>query len=174
MKTPKDDTDCTWFEEGLLDAIEGVDGRPGRPTGLSSHLETCLSCRSMAEDLDHLHERLDLNTAPRLPDRVLAATITNAREAVVTQVVWQGRTVLKLVVAALIGLPFVVAVNSATGWALYEIFESLLSRPVANYVLVTFLIWTTVGASLTFGSLPFFPLLIRTDTRRRLHVREAA
>jgi len=171
LKYQGNDIDCEQFQELIMDAFVRGGSSSSRSPDIAFHLERCASCSSLAEDLDRLRSRLDLyEVPPPVPNRALQSTIAGAREAVSAGARWRRIVVFRLVLAALISLPFVVGVNSVAGWAIYEIVESILSRPIANYVLVTFILWTTVGASLTFGSLPFFSLLTRNDPRRQLYV----
>ena len=170
MKDQEKNLECERAKERILDAFTRGEASSLRSADIASHIDGCASCSSLVEDLDMLRSRLDLYEVPPVPNQVLQSTLTGAREAVSAGAQWRRRVVFKLVLAALISLPFVVGINSVTGWALYGIVESILSRPIANYVLITFILWTTVGASLTFGSLPFFSLLTRNDPRRQLYV----
>ncbi len=170
MKDQEKNLACDRIKERILDAFTRDEVSSLRSADMTSHIEDCASCRSLVEDLDTLRSGLDLYEVPTVPNRVLQSTVAGARKAASGATQWHRHVVFRLVLAALLSLPFVVGINSITGWALYGIVESLLSRPIANYVLLTFILWTTVGASLTFGSLPFFSLLTRNDPRRQLYV----
>jgi len=127
------------------------------------HPEGCESLAALGRDFPSIREALDsyrvLEPSALLLERVRAQALRFPHASPAWQASHPRPGLLRILAAGLAALPIVLLINAAMGWALYEIAASFLPRPAAWYCVALFVLWVSLGVSLSYASLPFLSLI---------------
>jgi len=153
--------DCRALEQrfrGTEDLLALADDR-----SVASHLRMCGGCSELYLSLLPVKGALDRYEVAGPPEAVVNRFVDQAlrfsRLPAATAPDRVRRALLRVVPAGLAALPVVVLVDTLTGWLLYEAAVSILPRSVAVYCVALFVLWATLGISLSYATLPFLSLL---------------
>jgi len=153
--------DCDIFEQKLLEA-EDPALLPGDPT-LAAHLHHCESCKELYRDFLLIRGSLEAyqvrEPSKDLLKRVHDQALRFPRASMETAATRTRSGLLRILAAGVVALPIVLLINTVMGWALYEIASSVLPRSVAQYCIGLFILWASLGVSLSYASLPFLSLI---------------
>jgi hypothetical protein len=67
---------------------------------------------------------------------------------------FRRQVVARIVLAGLLALPVLIGLNVGIAYGLEAVYETIFPHAVASVLVVLFAIWTLMGLSLTYGSLP--------------------
>lgn len=153
--------DCTQCEQRLLEAHDLEGTRQDPP--VAAHLADCSRCADFLACLKDVKGHLDgyrvREPSEELIQGVLARSRGQRQKALQVETVPSMAILFRVVLAGLAALPVVLLINTALGWALYEIAVYVLPRTAAFYCMALFVAWATLGTSLSYASLPFLSLL---------------
>lgn len=160
MRRPPDD-ECTLFQQSVLDAAHP--GRDSSEPPSGAHPGACERCTEFHRDLLAIRSSLDAyrvrEPSAQILQTVRAQALRFPRAAAAPQTVHAWPRLLRILAAGLAALPVVLLVNAAVGWALYEIAVLFLPPSAAWYCLALFVMWVSLGVSLSYASLPFLSLI---------------
>jgi hypothetical protein len=161
--------ECEAFEQKLLET-EDPAHLLHDPT-LAGHLDSCQRCSKLCRDFLPIRAHLEAYKVPELPGPILEKVLARAQRLPhVPQAALPVRTGpewARIFAAGLAALPFVILINAVMGWALYEFAVSFLPRSVALYCVGLFVLWASLGVSLSYASLPFLSLIPGSALVRR-------
>jgi hypothetical protein len=153
--------DCTALEQKLLDT-DSPDGLLHDPAA-AEHLRTCEACSELFRSLAPIKASLDQYTVREPSEEIMNRILDQARRFPLvpeTQAAgWSKPGLVRIVAAGVAALPVVILINTIMGWALYEFAASFLPRSVAMYCISLFVLWASLGVSLSYASLPFLSLI---------------
>jgi hypothetical protein len=155
--------ECEIFEQKLLETEDP--GHLLHDPALAGHLDSCRSCSELCRDFLPIRAHLEAYKVRELPGPILEKVLAQAHRVphlpraelpVRTNPGWGWARVFG---AGLAALPIVILINTVMGWALYEFAVSVLPRSVALYCVGLFVLWASLGISLSYASLPFLSLI---------------
>ena len=153
--------DCTACEEALLGA-DRLEAEVADPA-LVAHLAGCPDCRGFLDSLRQIKPALDRCAVAEPSEALMTAVLTEAlrlRPALPARDPLPARLALgRIVLAGLAALPLVVLINAALGWAVYALAAIWLPQTLALYCIGVFIVWASLGVSLSYASIPFLPML---------------
>ena len=153
--------DCAECEQRLLDAHD-LDGARQAPS-VAAHLDGCPRCTDLLASLEDMKGHLDSYRVREPSEELIQAVLFRSRRyrhrATAPATAPSSASLFRVVLAGLAALPFVLLINTALGWALYELAIYVLPRTAALYCFALFVAWATLGTSLSYASLPFLSLL---------------
>ena len=160
MRRPSDN-DCTLFQQSVIDGADP--GRDASEVPSGAHPGACERCAGFRRDLLAIRSSLDgyrvREPSAQLLETVRAQALRFPRAAAAPEAARAWPRLLRILAAGLAALPVVLLVNAALGWALYEIASSFLPPSAAWYCLALFVMWVSLGVSLSYASLPFLSLI---------------
>jgi len=162
--------DCTACEQRLLSA-EDLDAA-GEELAVSGHLAGCSGCREFFESLGAVKVPLDKYRVPDPSEELLESVIAGAlnvrqgdgNEA--ADAALARANLIRIVMGGLVAFPLVLLINTLVGWALFEFTSLLFPRAIALYCISLFVLWASLGVSLSYASLPFLSLLAGKSSGR--------